>query len=236
MTPKRILFALVSATILALTGCSSHKNPPDPAPPTSTVADEVAPTIPNRSAVSPRNNVRREGILEPVQTPTYMPTNEPIHTPFVQEEPEIRELASHETKYDEKAKNRATKIKLASQTIDGHIVQPGEVFSYNETVGPTNQGRGYKKDTIFVRGEKKQGFGGGVCQVSTTLYNAAANADMLILERHDHSLPVGYAESGKEAATSYGGIDFKFENSKPFPIMINSTAANGTIYVTITTV
>ncbi|MCL2405885.1 MAG: VanW family protein [Defluviitaleaceae bacterium] len=144
-----------------------------------------------------------------------------------------QELASHKTEFDANDKSRTTNITRASSSINGHIVQPGETFSYNQTVGPTIERRGYKEGTIFVQGEKKKGFGGGVCQVSTTLSIAADEAGMTIVERHDHSLPVTYAKEGEEAATSYGGIDFKFKNDKPHPVVIKSCVEGGTITVSL---
>jgi len=147
-----------------------------------------------------------------------------------------RELGSHTTEFNAKEENRVTNITNASNSINGHIVKPGETFSYNQTVGPTIERRGYKKGIIFVDGEKKEGFGGGVCQVSTTLSIAADEAGMTITERHDHSLPVSYAEEGEEAATSYGVIDFKFKNEKSFPVVIHSFVKDGTISVSISEV
>ena len=143
------------------------------------------------------------------------------------------ELASHKTEFNAKEDSRNTNITRASNSINGHVVRPGETFSYNQTVGPTIERRGYKEGTIFVQGEKKKGFGGGVCQVSSTLSVAADEAGMTIIERHDHSRPVSYANEGEEAATSYGGIDFKFKNEKPFPIVIKSSVEDGTITVAI---
>ena len=142
-------------------------------------------------------------------------------------------LGTHTTEFNADEKNRVTNITNASNSINGHVVQSGETFSYNQTVGPTIERRGYKKGIIYVDGEKKEGFGGGVCQVSTTLSVAAENAGMKITERHDHSRPVSYAEEGDEAATSYGGLDFKFVNEKPFPVVINSTVHGGMISVDI---
>ncbi|MCL2572501.1 MAG: VanW family protein [Defluviitaleaceae bacterium] len=144
-----------------------------------------------------------------------------------------QELATHSTNFNADDENRKTNITRASNTINGHVVQPGETFSYNETVGPTIERRGYKESVVFVDGEKEKGFGGGVCQVSTTLSIAADNAGMTITERHDHSRPVTYANEGEEAATSYGGIDFKFKNEKSFPIVIQSSVQDGTITVSI---
>ena len=119
-------------------------------------------------------------------------------------------------------KARANNIALAASKIDGSVVEPGDVFSYNETVGPTTKNNGFQLGMIFVGGEKCEGYGGGVCQVSSTLFNAADKAGMEIVERHDHSRPVGYVEKGRDAATSYGVIDFKFKNTKSHAVEINA--------------
>ena len=142
-------------------------------------------------------------------------------------------LASHTTKFDAKDENRTNNIIRAGSSINGHVVEPGMTFSYNQTVGPTIERRGYEEGTIFVQGEKKKGFGGGVCQVSTTLCVAVDKAGMTIVERHDHSRPVSYAKEGEEAATSYGGIDFKFKNDNPYPVVINCSVEGGTVTVSI---
>lgn len=131
---------------------------------------------------------------------------------------------------------RDTNIKLASEAINQTVVQPGEVFSFNNTVGPTTEKNGYKEAMIYVNGQKDKGYGGGVCQVSSTLHNAAENAGMTVKERHDHSLPVTYVEAGKEAATSYGVLDYKFINELSFPVVIESHVADGEITVTISNV
>ena len=147
-----------------------------------------------------------------------------------------RELARFSTEYDAKDTARANNMSRASSAINQTIVAPGETFSYNQTVGPTTKERGYQESMIYIDGEKSMGYGGGVCQVSTTLHNAVANAGLEVLERHDHSLPVTYAKSGQEAATSYGGIDFKFKNNKPFPVVIHSHVAGGTVSATVSAV
>jgi len=182
--------------------------------------------------------------LEP--TPKAKPKSEPKATP----KPEVKNetvqaqkptqaantgnvLASHKTEFNAGDKSRTNNITRASNTINGHVVKPGETFSYNETVGPTIERRGYEEGTIYVDGEKKKGFGGGVCQVSSTLSEAVEGAGLKITERHDHSRPVSYAKEGDEAATSYGGIDFKFKNDKDFPVVIHSTVQGGTISVSI---
>lgn len=119
-------------------------------------------------------------------------------------------------------KARAHNIALAASKIDGAVIEPGKEFSYNETVGPTTKNNGFKLGMIFISGEKSEGYGGGVCQVSSTLFNAAEKAGMEITERNDHSRPVGYVEPGRDAATSYGVIDFKFVNPREKAVEINA--------------
>jgi len=128
---------------------------------------------------------------------------------------------------------RDTNIRLASESINQSIVQAGEEFSFNKAVGPTTEKNGFELAMIYVNGEKDEGYGGGVCQVSSTLFNAAESAGMTIVERHDHSLPVTYVEAGKEAATSYGVKDFRFINELDYPVMIESHVSDGEITVSI---
>jgi len=214
------------ATLFLLVGCGTQNVEPQ---------KSVTRQAPVRPAIyAPAVEVSQVVSQPEAAIPTVQATARPAPTPMAEPVPKApRELATHETEFNAKEKNRSNNITRAAAAIDGHIVQPGEVFSYNETVGPTNEKRGYKKGIIFIKGEKAEGVGGGVCQVSTTLYNATANAGLTILERHDHSRPVTYAEEGDEAATSFGGIDFKFKNEKPFPIRINASVKEGTISVTI---
>jgi len=144
------------------------------------------------------------------------------------------QLSTFSTKFDPASdEGRAVNIKLASNAIDRVLVKPGEEFSFNRAVGPTTAKNGYKESVIYVSGKKDKGFGGGVCQVSSTLYNAANSAGMTIVERHDHSLPVGYVEAGKDAATSYGVKDFRFVNELTYPVVIVSQVLDGKITVSV---
>ncbi|MCL1842697.1 MAG: VanW family protein [Defluviitaleaceae bacterium] len=148
--------------------------------------------------------------------------------------PTVGHLAHAETQYDATDKNRGNNIAIAASSINGAIINPGETFSYNATIGSTTKEYGYKKAVIFADGKKSKNYGGGVCQVSTTLCCAAIDAGMKILERHDHSLPVTYAQEGREAATSQNGkLDFKFENTEPYPVVIHANGENGTVSVSI---
>ena len=141
--------------------------------------------------------------------------------------------AAFSTSYKDGSKGRIHNIRRAAEVISGTVLQPGEVFSYNETLGPTTKANGYKKARIFVRGKDAEGYGGGVCQVSSTLYNAADMAGLTIVERHPHSKKVGYVKEGRDAATSYGGIDLRFQNTKAYAVRIETVTDAETVTVRI---
>ena len=117
-------------------------------------------------------------------------------------------------------KNRRSNIKLALSTLNGVCVQPGEVFSFNGTVGERTEEAGYKSAGAFVDGLVSEEVGGGICQVSTTLFNAVAKSDLEVTARSPHSRPVGYVDKGKDAAVSWPNQDFKFLNDTNYPVYI----------------
>lgn len=116
--------------------------------------------------------------------------------------------------------NRLTNIKLALASINGTLLQPGEEFSFNGTVGKRTSERGYKVATAYNAGEITEELGGGICQVSTTLFNAVVKSDLTVTERHNHSLPVSYVDKGKDAAVSWGAQDLQFINDSDEPVYI----------------
>ena len=139
-------------------------------------------------------------------------------------------LSSFSTKYNTGNKNRTHNILLASETISGTVLRPGEEFSFNKTLGSTGKDNGYKKATVYSGGAKAKNYGGGVCQVSSTLFNAAEAAGMEITERHSHSLNVDYVEKGRDATTSHNGkLDLKFKNPYHVPVVIHISNDNGTL-------
>ena len=141
--------------------------------------------------------------------------------PEVQEKKET-EIASFSTKIRNKDKERQNNISITTKKIHGKEVKTGEIFSFCETVGKATAEEGYQKADIYVDGKKEQGYGGGNCQVSTTLYNAVLQVNGLeVIERHEHSGHVPYVEKGKDAAVSYGSYDFKFKNNTDNIIKIN---------------
>ncbi len=143
-------------------------------------------------------------------------------------------LSKFTTIYDAGNTNRASNIALAAKTINGTILLPGEEFSYNKVLGNTTKEKGYKLGGAYVGGKVVQTYGGGICQVSTTLYNAVLYANLEIVERHNHSYAVAYVPAGRDATVSYGGKDFKFKNTRTYPIRIDANAKNGVVSISIT--
>lgn len=134
------------------------------------------------------------------------------------------------TGFNSQNKGRTENIKIAADAINGTILMPGEEFSFNDSTGPRSVEAGYKEATVIVDGEFTTGTGGGVCQVSTTLYQAVLKSDMEVTSRRNHGLPVGYVPMGQDATIAYGYIDFKFVNNKNFPVYIEMLVRGGEIY------
>lgn len=135
-------------------------------------------------------------------------------------------LASFSTRYVNNP-DRTTNLRLAANKINGTVVLPGEIFSYNKVVGKRTIAAGYKNAAIYQDGQVTDGLGGGICQISTTLYNAAIEAGMLIEERRNHMFVPSYADAGKDATVVWGSTDFKFENRRSYPIKIEATVSGG---------
>ena len=124
-------------------------------------------------------------------------------------------------------KNRNTNLKVASKAINGIILKPGQTFNWFKVVGKTSAKKGYKNATVFENHKAVQGMGGGICQVSTTLYQAAKKAGLKIVERHTHSLPVSYTRKGKDATVAYGAKNLRIKNNKKYAIKIVTSSSGG---------
>ncbi|MGE5593561.1 MAG: VanW family protein [Betaproteobacteria bacterium] len=146
----------------------------------------------------------------------------------------IRELvASYSTTFDPQLESRGHNIRLASGRISGVMVRPGEEFSFNEVVGPRTREFGFLEAPEIVEDEFRPGIGGGVCQVSSTLYNAALLADMRITMRQSHSRLTGYVPPGRDATVYYGQHDLRFRNTGKTPVLIMSQVTGSKITVSI---
>ncbi|AZB43158.1 vancomycin resistance protein [Bacillus sp. FJAT-42376] len=144
-------------------------------------------------------------------------------------------IGEFKTVFNPSVKGRVHNIKLSSNSINNIVLGPGDRFYYNLIVGERSEARGYQKALEIVNKEFVEGIGGGICQTSSTLYNAVENAGLGILELHHHSKQVGYVPKDRDATVSWGGPDFKFVNNKNFPVLIRSTVdeVNGSITIQV---
>lgn len=136
-------------------------------------------------------------------------------------------IASYQTRYSTADYGRSHNIENAAAILDKKIIMPGEEVSFLKSLGDINWYNGFMRATIIVNNEYVQGMGGGVCQVSTTLYNALLQGGVEIKERKNHSLAVHYAPLGRDATVATGSTDLKYKNSYDFPIYIRNYASNG---------
>ncbi len=142
-------------------------------------------------------------------------------------------LAEYVTIFDENDRNRSHNISLASAAISGSLVKPGETFSLNQRLGPRGAENGYLKAPVFIQSQLVLDFGGGICQVASTLYNAALLANLGIIERYSHPLPVNYVPPGRDATIAGDYLDLKFLNNTGAPVYISSNIEGGTLTISI---
>ncbi len=143
------------------------------------------------------------------------------------------ELGSNRTSLSGSSQNRITNVKLACAAIDGLELKPGETFSYNDVVGERTEAKGYKPAGAYSGGQVVQEVGGGICQVSSTLYYSALLSNLQITNRVCHYFGVGYLPPGLDATVSWGGPEFKFKNNRDLPIRIFAKVDDKTNTVTI---
>jgi vancomycin resistance protein YoaR len=146
------------------------------------------------------------------------------------------ELASWNTKFSTSTtngKNRGYNIQLAVSKINEMVMAPGQVFSYNDVVGPRDAAHGFQLAHVYSAGKIIDGMGGGICQVSSTMYSAILRADLDIVERQNHSFTVGYVPLGQDATAYYGSTDFKFKNSTGWPIKLLASVKGNKVFFSI---
>lgn len=137
------------------------------------------------------------------------------------------------TNYAASNKNRTTNLILAAGKINGTVLLPGEEFSYNGVVGKRTVEAGYKNAATYSNGQVVDDIGGGICQISSTLYDAAVFANMDITVRRNHQFVTSYLPAGKDATVVWGSQDFKFKNSRKYPVRITATVSGGVATVQI---
>lgn len=142
-------------------------------------------------------------------------------------------LASYTTSFDPSKTSRSYNVSVAAKAFDELLIMPGHEVSFNDVVGPRSSEAGYKNAPVIVNNEFVDGLGGGVCQVSTTLYNSVLLANLDIVERTNHSLPVSYVPIGRDATVSYGSLDMKFRNNTDSYLYIKSYISGGQLTMKI---
>jgi len=142
-------------------------------------------------------------------------------------------ISTSRTRYNASNYNRSYNIRIACEKINNTILMPGDVFSMDKTLGARTSENGYREAPVIIKNELINGIGGGVCQVTTTLYVAVLKAMLEVVERTPHSLPLGYVPPGQDATIAENSIDFKFKNNLSHPIFIGATASGGNLDITI---
>jgi Uncharacterized vancomycin resistance protein len=174
---------------------------------------------------------------------SYLPTDDvTISAPVKSIKPSISSenlsaintaVSSFSTDYSTSSFERATNIELAAKLINGRILLPNDIFSFNEVVGNRTSDRGFMDAPIIVGNKVESGLGGGICQVTSTLYNAILNCGITPIERQNHNLPVSYVELGTDATVVWDSIDFKFKNTLGYPLLLEAYTNNKNLYVNI---
>lgn len=145
----------------------------------------------------------------------------------------VNAIGSYSTYFNSRNRNRSSNIGLSAQAINNTVIFPGEKFSFNGIVGQRTREKGYLRAPVIVRGELYEDIGGGICQVSSTLFNAADRAGLTIVERFSHSRNVHYVPPGRDATVSWYGPDFVFVNPYNHPVLIRAYAGPGSVSVSI---
>ena len=144
-------------------------------------------------------------------------------------------LAQFSTRIYSTDSARQNNLEITSKKLNGTVVKPNETFSFTKTIGPSTAAKGYEEADIYdSNGNKIKGYGGGNCQVSSTLYNAVQKVSSLeVVERHEHSNHVPYIEEGKDAAVAYGSYDFKFKNNSGNDIKIEASTNGKNVTISL---
>lgn len=144
-----------------------------------------------------------------------------------------KEIGHYVTQFKQNNKERSHNIDLATEAINNHVVFPGETFSFNKVVGERTKEKGYKRAPVIVKGELAEDIGGGICQVSSTLFNAVDLKGIQIVERYSHSRSVPYVPPGRDATVSWWGPDFSFRNMYNHPVLIRAKSKGGRMDISI---
>lgn len=213
MKKKIILFFLILFTTICFSGCSKED---DTKTEVNTIeVNRTSTDISNLNDIS--NNTINNNIVS-----TNQANNKSNSSSSKVSNKSEELLAQFSTKIYSTDSARQNNLEITSKKLNGTVVKPNETFSFPKTIGPSTAAKGYEEADIYdSNGNKIKGYGGGNCQVSSTLYNAVQKVSSLeVVERHEHSNTVPYVKEGHDAAVAYGSVDFKFKNTNNFSIKI----------------
>lgn len=140
-------------------------------------------------------------------------------------------MAAYRTVLKDPLPGEEYNVQLAAKKLSGTIIKPGELFSQNRCLGPYTQKKGYRKGPTYFGSRLATTVGGGVCKISSTLYNVAILCNLQVVERHFHSMPVPYVPYGQDATVAYGVKDFRFKNITNSPILIWAKGIDNILYI-----
>lgn len=142
-------------------------------------------------------------------------------------------LSTYTTSYASSNKPRVNNIHLLTDALDGRLIAPGGVFSFNGTIGPRTAAKGYQEANAIVNGKLVPQLGGGVCQIGTTIFNTVFFSGLPVVERHNHSLYISHYPKGRDATVSWGGPDFQFRNDTGNWVLVATSYSNSTVTVSL---
>ena len=215
MKKKIILFFLILFTTICFSGCSKED---DTKTEVNTVeVNRTSTDISNLNLNDISNNTINNNIVSTNQADN---TSNSSSSKVSNKSEEL--LAQFSTRIYSTDSARQNNLEITSKKLNGTVVKPNETFSFTKTVGPSTAAKGYEEADIYdSNGNKIKGYGGGNCQISSTLYNAVKKVSSLkVVEKHEHSNTVPYVKEGHDAAVAYGSVDFKFKNTNNFSIKI----------------
>lgn len=215
MKKKIILFFLILFTTICFSGCSKEN---DTKTEVNTIeVNRTSTDISNLNLNEISNNTNNNNIVSTNQANN---TSNSSSSKVSNSSEEL--LAQFSTRIYSTDSARQNNLEITSKKLNGTVVKPNETFSFTKTIGPSTAAKGYEEADIYdSNGNKIKGYGGGNCQVSSTLYNAVQKVSSLeVVERHEHSNTVPYVKEGHDAAVAYGSVDFKFKNTNNFSIKI----------------
>lgn len=182
-------------------------------------------TARNKSPGKPRKNSGDQAQKLPpwANNPQVKALQKKYQTPIL--------MASYQATLPDPIMDEAHNIGLAAQILAGRVVQPGEVFSQNESIGPYNETRGFKYGPMYAGNQIVPAMGGGVCKIASLLYNLVILSNQQIVERYPHTMTVPYVPPGQDATVTYGTCDFRFRNTSRGPILIWAEKVGDSLYM-----